>query len=149
MRDLIGKLLALAGQPIASAGRIARVLLALIAGLAAVGLALRPVAGPLDLLRRAGLVTLVLVLTTPAQFPWYMIWTLPFLPFAPRWSVMAMAVTLPVYYASFHFSAIDAYNLFRDRVVWAIWIPIWGLLALEAGNYLRRGRPAGINPRSA
>ena len=121
-----------------SAGRMARLFLACAAGLYALAAARHPLAGPNDLLHRVATVTLVLVLVSPAQFPWYALWTLPFLPFAPRWGVVAMAVTLPIYYASFHFSAIGAYEIFRDRVVWLVWLPVWLLLAVEA-LYRRRG----------
>jgi hypothetical protein len=103
--------------------------------LSAAGIALaacaRPLAGTPDLLRRIAVVTLALALLSPAQFPWYMLWTLPFLPFAPRWSVIAMAVCVPLYYVSFHYTAIGSYHVFRDRIVWLIWLPIWGLLFVE------------------
>ena len=132
LRGTIQAAFDLGGVTVLTAGRAARIGLAAAAIVAALGLAWRPIEGPADVVRRAGLVTLALALLSPAQFPWYMLWTLPFLPFAPRWGVVAMAALLPIYYASFHFSALDAYNIFRDRVVWVIWLPIWGLLALEA-----------------
>jgi len=113
------------------AGRIARLLLATAAAIAAVALALPAIASRADLMRRVAAVTLVLVLVSPAQFPWYMLWTLPFLPFAPRLGVMLMAVLTPLYYLSFHFGALNLYAIFRDRVVWVIWVPIWIVLAAE------------------
>ena len=142
LRGLIG----LFGMPYEWAGRLARALLMMSAGLTALWLACRPIEGTADLLSRAALAALAIVLTSPAQFPWYAIWTLPFLPFAPRLGVLAMAVMLPIYYASFYFSAIDAYPVFRDRIVWLIWIPVWGLLALEAWPWKRRPPPIPAEP---
>lgn len=126
-----------------TAGHAARLLLALTAGLVALLAAWRPIGDSKDIVCRAALVTLAIALTSPAQFPWYMIWTLPFVVFAPRWGVVAMAVFLPIYYASFHFSAIDAFPVFRDRVVWLIWLPIWALLALEAWRGRQRRQSIG------
>ena len=121
------------------AGRIARLLLASVAAACAIAIAIRPLVLPADLLRRLAVTTLVLVLVSPAQFPWYMLWTMPFLPFAPRLGIMLMAVLTPLYYLSFHFGALNLYFIFRDRVVWVIWVPIWIVLAAEA--FVARGQP--------
>ena len=139
-------LVALAGVSRGAAGLVVRAALALATGAAALAVAWRPIAGAADMLARAALLTLVLVLLSPAQFPWYAVWTIPFLPFAPRLAVAAMAVTLPIYYVSFHFSAIGQFALFRDRIVWLVWLPIWLLLAREAlGRWRQRaaGGPVG------
>ncbi len=135
LRGLIGNVF---GVSVETAGRAARLLLAAVAGLVALFAARRPIETCDDFLQRAAIVTLVVSLTSPAQFPWYMIWTLPFVVFAPRLGGVAMAVFLPLYYTSFYFSAIDAYPVFRDRVVWVIWLPVWALLAFEAGRRWHR-----------
>lgn len=132
LRDSIGWL---AGIGREASGSIARAALAAVAAGAALAVARRPIAGAHDLTCRAALLTLVLVLASPAQFPWYAIWTIAFLPFAPRLSVAAMAVTLPIYYVSFHYSAIGAFPIFRDRIVWIVWLPIWLLAAREAARW--------------
>lgn len=106
-----------------------------LAGLAAVlslRIAWRPLRDGDDLMARAGLVTAALFLLSPSQFPWYAIWMLPFTVFRPRAGLTAVTVLIPVYYVSFHYVAIDDYDVFRDRIVWLIWIPVWSLLALEA-----------------
>ena len=132
LRDMVMKpMLTALSLPDAYAGQLARALLAAVAAVAAIVLAWRSPRDTFDLMQRAAAITLVLVLVSPAQFPWYMLWTLPLLPFAPRFGVAAMAVTLPLYYLSFYFSAHGAYGVFRDQVVWLIWVPIWILLALE------------------
>ncbi len=140
LRETLRWLAAQVGLGEVDAGRAARVLLALVAAGTALACARRPVNGPRDLLDRAALVTLVLVLVSPAQFPWYMIWTLPLLPFRPRLGVMAMAVTLPVYYLWFHFVPLNAQAYYREFVVWFVWVPIWGLLACEAMARVRMRR---------
>lgn len=132
LRSLVRGVLDPLGFAPATAGLVTRAGLAGVAALGALALAWRATGEPIDLLRRAALITLVLVLVSPAQFPWYMLWTIAFLPFAPRAGVMLMAVLLPLYYVSFYLSAIDAYAVFRDRVVWLIWLPIWTALAVEA-----------------
>ena len=133
LRDAVVKpVLAVLGLPVTVAGQVTRAGLAATAALAALLLAWRSTGEAADVLGRAATLTLVLVLVSPAQFPWYMLWTLPLLPFAPRLGVAAMAVTLPLYYLSFYFSAHGAYEIFRDRIVWLIWVPIWLILALEA-----------------
>jgi hypothetical protein len=109
--------------------------------LLAVQVARRPVDGAGDLCQRAGLITLWLVLLSPAQFPWYVIWTIPFVAFRPRWSVAAMTALVPLYYLSFHYLARGQYGFFSQAVVWVIWVPVWmGLVADVLSG--RQHRPA-------
>lgn len=100
-------------------------------------MAWRPLADTQDLCRRAGVITLWLVLTSPAQFPWYVIWTIPLVAFQPRLSVVAMTALVPLYYASFHLLARDTYWIFANVVVWVIWIPVWISLAADAWHRRR------------
>lgn len=124
-----------------TAGLIVKAMLASAAGGIALVLAWRAVAGPADLLARAGLVTGALFLLSPVQFPWYALWMLPLLVLRP-WATLLLAASLvPIYYASFHFDARDTYEVFRDRVVWLIWLPVWSMGIAEAWTLRRRGRP--------
>lgn len=143
LRDhIVAPITGLGTGPAGGAGWIARALLAGLAASVALALAIRPPRSADDLIQKAATVTLVLVLVSPAQFPWYMLWTLPFLPFAPRRGVVAMAALVPIYYVSFHFAAIGTYPVFRDRIVWLIWTPIWLILGLEAlADRRRRAAP--------
>jgi hypothetical protein len=111
---------------------IARAAIGVGLGVFAVWQAWRPLDDTDDILQRATLIATALVLLSPAQFPWYMIWVLPFTVFRPYWGLLAINVTVPLYYLSFHYIARGDYALFRDRVVWLIWVPIWVLLAAEA-----------------
>lgn len=145
LRDVLGLAMESAGWAATNAGRIARLALAVMVGAVALWLGRTALRDTQDLIERVALLTLVLLLVSPAQFPWYALWTLPFLPFAPRLGVMALAVTMPIYYASFYFAAIGRYEVFRDRIVWIVWLPIWGLLILEAW----RGRTKRRNQQSS
>jgi alpha-1,6-mannosyltransferase len=115
-------------------------------GAAMVALALimawRPLVDTEDLCRRAGVITLWLVLTSPAQFPWYVIWTIPFAAFQTRLSIAAMTATVPLYYVSFHLLARDAYWIFSEIVVWLMWTPVWIAVVADA----RHWRPCQPQP---
>jgi hypothetical protein len=93
-----------------NAGRLVRSALAVFVFLLALWLARPPIA---------------LVLVSPAQYPWYMTWLIPFLAFQPVVGLLAVTATVPIYYASFHFHAMSAYPVYRDVVVWLIWLPVW------------------------
>ena len=90
-----------------------------------------PAADAADLVRRAAIIAAALVLASPAQYPWYAIWFLPFLPFLPLRCFLVLTVTLPLYYAFFHFNARGAPETFRAIIVWMIWVPAWVALALD------------------
>jgi alpha-1,6-mannosyltransferase len=111
---------------------IARAAVAIALADVAVWQARRPIAGARDELVRAGVVTTWLVLLSPAQFPWYAIWMLPFAAFKPRLGMLVATVTLPLYYLSFHLMVRGSYPIFSNWIVWCIWLPIWILLAAEA-----------------
>jgi hypothetical protein len=123
-------------------GQLVRGASALFVAALSLWLARRPIGDGLDLLRRAAIVTTALFLVSPSQFPWYAVWVFPFLAFCPLRSLLLMAVTLPIYYASFYFHARDTYEVFRTWVVWLIWLPVWVTLAWEAWTVRRRLREA-------
>jgi hypothetical protein len=112
-------------------GGAVRALSAAVLGAVALWLARTPAADAGDLLWRAGAICALLVLLSPAQFPWYYLWLLPFLAIHPIRSLLAATVLLPIYYASFYFHARDTYDIYRTWIVWVIWIPIWGLMVSD------------------
>ncbi len=91
-----------------------------------------------DVHGRAGLVILALVLLSPAQFPWYVIWVIPFAAFQCRATVVAMTALVPLYYASFHYIARGNYVFYADVVVWFVWLPVWLVAAIEVLAMRRR-----------
>lgn len=127
-------------------GKILRAALALTTGGLALWLAWKPIDQAADLLRRAGLIAAALVLLSPAQYPWYAIWFLPFLPFLPLRSFLILTVTLPLYYAFFHFNSRDDAEFYTHGLVWIVWVPAWIGLALDLRGDLRSGSACPSNP---
>ena len=118
-------------------GLIVRLFLAGIVASVALAVALTPSRSDEDLIGRAALVVITMVLLSPAQFPWYICWLAPFLCFRPLWGLVALMTTVSLYYYSFHLRPLGEYDFFRDVVVWFIWVPVWGLLLAE---YVWRAR---------
>ncbi len=110
---------------------LARGLVALLAIVAAVVAPLWPRwrGDAADLIARAGTLAVIIFLLSPAQFPWYAVWWLPFLPFLPWRPLLALNVTLPLYYLAFHLMARDQRDLLEGVVIWAAWVPVWLLFA--------------------
>ena len=115
----------------ASSGRLSRALLGLLLAAIVTRLAWRPVRSDMDMTARLALALMALVLLSPAQFPWYLAWAAWLLPVHPSAALLVATVTMPVYYASFYFHANGTYWIFRDIVVWAIWLPVWLTIILE------------------
>lgn len=113
-------------------GRLARVVMAATAAVIAIVVALRPVPDTEQIVVRATVVAAAVLLLSPAQFPWYLTWVMPFLALWPVRGLIAASVLMPLYYVSFHLSAANQAWIFRDLVVWVIWLPVWALLAHEA-----------------
>ncbi len=137
LERLVSSLLATAALDAEGAGQIVRGIVVLAVGAIALRLAARPWASALELMRRASIMSAALFLLSPAQFPWYATWTLPFLCFLPSLALLGLTVTLPFYYASFYFHPRDIYYVFRDYLVWLIWLPIWSGLMIEGLRYRR------------
>ncbi len=122
-------------------GLIVKGLLAGCAGLIALFAARAPIESPRDLLYRAGLVTAALFLLSPSQFPWYAVWMLPFVVYRPWVGLLAVTALIPIYYISFHFAAHDAYDVYRSKIVWLIWLPVWTLVVWEGVRIYRGAGP--------
>lgn len=58
--------------------------------------------------------TLALFFLSPAGFPWYAIWFLPFLAFLPSYGVALLTVTLPLYYLRFALGEQSRYDIYTD-----------------------------------
>jgi hypothetical protein len=75
-------------------------------------------------------VTGALVLVSPTQFPWYFLWLLPLLALEPVWPLLAMTVTLPLYYLRFYYLGVDEVRYFDNVIVWLEWVPVWVALLI-------------------
>ncbi len=118
-------------------GLLVRAGILVVLAVLALAIARRPLGDAGDLVRRAGLMVAAIFLLSPAQFPWYAIWVIAFLPFLPRAGLAALALTMPLYYSAFHLMSEGRLELYKNGVVWVIWLPIWALLIAEWW----RGRP--------
>ena len=117
--------------PLENAGLFARGILGLVLVAIALWTARGAPSGTATLMQRAGIITAALFLLSPAQFPWYAAWMIPFLAFRPSFALLLLTPLLPIYYSSFHFLARDSYDTFRYGLVWLIWLPVWMGLIVE------------------
>jgi len=72
-----------------------------------------------------------LFLLSPAQFPWYFTWIVPLLVFKPGWSLLIFTTLLPLYYTRFYLEPRGMIDIFRYRIIWIEFIPVWIMLFME------------------
>ncbi|MEW6531240.1 MAG: glycosyltransferase family 87 protein [Thermodesulfobacteriota bacterium] len=77
------------------------------------------------------LIMAALFLLSPAQFPWYYLWVIPFMTISPRVSLLVLNVLLPLYYLRFYFLAHGETETFDHLVVWLEYVPVWVLVGWE------------------
>ena len=77
------------------------------------------------------IIVAALFLLSPAQFPWYFIWLIPFLALRPRRSLLLLTMLAPLYYLRFYFSARGNVKVFDQGIVWIEYAPVWLLLLRE------------------
>jgi hypothetical protein len=115
---------------------VARLLIAAIVVAVVAFVSMRPAHHGAALVNRLALVTGVLFMLLPAQFPWYYLWVLPFLVVAPRASLLSLTVTLPSYYLKFYYAAQGDVEFFHTRIVWIEYAPCLVLATIELLRYL-------------
>ncbi|MGI9535342.1 MAG: hypothetical protein ACR2NW_10370 [Thermodesulfobacteriota bacterium] len=84
-----------------------------------------------DLFKRSLFIVAALFLISPAQFPWYYTWLLPFLAVVPKFSLIFLTVQLSLYYLRFYLEPRGLIEYFNNYVVWIEFVPVWILLILE------------------
>jgi len=97
----------------------------------AILLALRPVSGFQQMLTRALAIAATLFYLSPAQFPWYALWFLPFAAAVQCWPLLLPSVTLAAYYAFFPFMAADDLDAFQQAIALLHAAPVWAWLAWQ------------------
>jgi hypothetical protein len=100
-------------------------------------LAWPPVASLDDLVSRTTLAIGALLLLSPAQYPWYVVWLMPFMALYPVCGFLVLTATMPLYELYFFFAARDAVDDFSRYVVWAIWLPVWTTLIIVDARGVR------------
>ena len=118
----------------------ARAILAAIAGSVALAVAWRPITGFDDLAARALVIVAVLVVCSPAVYPWYTLWLLPLLVLRPEPGLLLLSATVPVYYSYFYFAARETTEIFHSYVMWLIWLPVFALVAWRMLRNGERGK---------
>jgi hypothetical protein len=83
-------------------------------------------------------VTSALFLLSPTQFPWYFLWLLPLLALRPMPSLLALTVTLPMYYLRFPLKAMGYAAWFDYGLIWIEFGPIWLMLGIDGWRSRRR-----------
>lgn len=140
LEESVAAVLLSIGASVVDAAVVCRALIATVLVGIAVHLARRPWSSLGDLLQRIGTIIAVLVLLSPAQYPWYTLWYAPFLAFLPSRAFLVLSATIPLYYSSFYFAALDVPEVFTSTVVWVIWLPVWLVAVFEIVTS-RRPRP--------
>ncbi|MYH39542.1 MAG: hypothetical protein F4154_00870 [Candidatus Dadabacteria bacterium] len=101
--------------------------------------------GSLGTHRKALLVIGGAFLLSPAQFPWYYTWLLPFLCVALSPGFLALTALLPLYYLQYYFpSHPEEMGMFRNAVVWMEFGPVWALLAWEWWRFRASRRTSAV-----
>lgn len=123
-----------------------RLAMAGVAGCAALLCAARPAAGLDDLLRRVMAVGATVFYFSPAQFPWYALWFLPFAAATAYRPLLLASVTLTAYYLFFPLWESGRGNTFLYGVSFMHSWPVWAWLAWDQRQrlrgWLREGRMA-------
>lgn len=97
-------------------GGVLRPLLGLAAGVVALAVARQAPGEPAALLRGALVVAVAAFYLSPAQYPWYAVWFLPFAAALGCRALLLPAVLLPLYYAFFPLQALGLGPVFAQRV---------------------------------
>jgi len=111
-------------------------------------LASRPLKGDNQLLFHLFIITLLIFLFSPAQFPWYFVWIAPFLVFFPLWGLVVLVPFMALYYAGFALMSAGDYAHYRAWLAFIVWVPSWALLFWE-GHAIWRSRPCDTKNLSA
>jgi alpha-1,6-mannosyltransferase len=99
-------------------------------------LALRPISGsPMqagrDLVARLGISAAFVFYLSPAQFPWYAFWFLPFAVIAGNWALIVATAALPSYFLFFPLAESGAVDLFRYWLSGLHLLPVVVVLILQ------------------
>lgn len=74
---------------------------------------------------------------SPAQFPWYYLWMLPFLTIIPYKPLLLLTALMPLYYLRYYFEPRGQYEFYYQYIVWLEYLPVlaWILYDLIKNRY--------------
>lgn len=122
---------ALLGLALATPGQVLRPVVALMAGMVALGAALPAPSGGKELVARAMLVATVTFYLSPAQYPWYAMWFMPFAALLAFRPLLVPAISLPAYWLFFPMHAAGQGALFDHAVAALHALPVAAALLLR------------------
>lgn len=93
---------------------------------------LQPLKGQRQILTQFFLVCLLMFLVSPAQFPWYCLWVMPFMVFFPLWGLALLVPMMALYYLGFALMTAGIFESYRLALALVLWLPIWVVLWFEA-----------------
>ncbi|MGH1418302.1 MAG: glycosyltransferase 87 family protein [Hyphomicrobiaceae bacterium] len=123
-----------------TANLITKILIASGLSLVALICALKPGHRTEDLIVRILLITVLLVFTAPAAYPWYTVWFIPLLAFYPNIALTTLTATMALYYLRFHFGSRGDHSTFNSTVSLFIWGPVWALCFWQLLYRTKRSR---------
>ncbi len=92
---------------------------------------LQPLTGARQIFAQFFLVTLLMFLVSPAQFPWYCLWVMPFLVFFPFWGLVLLVPLMGLYYVGFALMSAGIFESYRLALALVLWLPVWAVLLFE------------------
>ncbi len=79
---------------------------------------------------------------SPAQFPWYYLWMLPFLTITPYKPLLLLTALMPLYYLRYYFEPRGQYEFYYQYIVWLEYLPVlaWILYDLIKSRHFKAAR---------
>lgn len=87
-----------------------------------------PAKGEIQFLSHIVIMSLLIFLFSPAQFPWYLVWVAPFLVFYPIWGLILLVPLMALYYVGFALMTAGTFEHYRIPLAFVVWVPVWALL---------------------
>jgi len=87
--------------------------------------------GKQEVVRRCLMVVAAIFLFSPTQFPWYVVWLIPFLALYQRRSLFMLTALLPLYYLWHCYNVLGRADDFAHWVVWVEFVPVWLVFLYE------------------
>ncbi len=86
---------------------------------------------PVEWWDRSLLIVSAVFLLSPAGFPWYYLWVVPFLAIRPRPSLLLLNCLLPLYYLVFYYRGRDEGHYFDSVILWLEYVPVAAVFTWE------------------